>query len=138
LPLPRRQVDSSTSFNTQICLSISQVYLGLIGCSPNEGQVSFWRTSDGGIRWLLVLGLMYVISMIADVHRYGVNSLRWLESLGFAVASLAAVPLEEPARREWTYRLKLRTWYGRLSFAFLVVALGLLLWRASFDLFSSQ
>jgi hypothetical protein len=100
--------------------------------------VSFWRASDGNIRWLVVIGLMYVMSTIADAHRYGAGNLRWLESLSFAVACFAAVPLEEPARRGWPYRRKLRTRYGLLSVAFLAVAVGLFLWRASFDIFSSQ
>ena len=100
--------------------------------------MSFWRASDGNIRWLVVIGLMYVISTIADAHRYGADSLRWLGSLTFAVACFAAVPLEESARRGCPSRLNFRTRYGLVSFTFLVVAAGLFLWRAISDIFSSR
>lgn len=100
--------------------------------------MSLWRTSDGRIRWLVVVGLMYVMSMIVDAQRYGASSLRWLESFSFSVACLAAAPLEEPARRGWTYRRKLRTWYGLLSFALFVLSVVLFLRRAIFDIFSSK
>jgi hypothetical protein len=96
--------------------------------------VSFWRAPDGNIRWLVVIGLMCVMSTIVDAHRYGAGSLRWLESFSFAVACFAAVPLEEPARRGWPYGRKLRTRYGLLSVAFFAVAVGLFLWRVTHEL----
>jgi hypothetical protein len=110
----------------------------MIGTSGNEGPVRFWRASDGNIRWLMVVGLMYFISAIVDARRYGAVSLRCLESFSFAVAWLAAAVLEEPERRGWPHRQKLRTWYGRLSAASFAAAVGLLLWRTIHDIFISQ
>ena len=96
--------------------------------------MSFWRTSDGNIRWLVVIGLMYVISTVFDAHRYGAGSLRCLESFSFAASCFAAVPLGEPAYRGWPYRRQLRTRYGLMSLAFLAVAVGLLLWRVAHEI----
>ena len=75
--------------------------------------MSFWRTSDARIRWMLVLGLIQVLRMAMDLHVFGAGDLRWLESLSWAVACLAGIPLEEPlaptlalasevAHAEWT------------------------------------
>ena len=95
----------------------------------NEDRVSFWRTSDDNIRWMVVIGLVQVLSAIVDLRRYGAGSLRWLEPLSIAAACFAAAPLEEPSRRGWPYRRQLSSLYGLLAAAFLAVFFGLLLWR---------
>jgi hypothetical protein len=89
--------------------------------------VSFWRTSDDSIRWLVVIGLMQALSTAKDLYQYGAGNLRWLESLSLAVACLAAVPLEEPPRKSLPWRQQLRTPNGLLAVVAFVVFLGLFL-----------
>ena len=89
-------------------------------------RVSVWHTSDGRFRWLLVIVLIQVLSTAESLHRYGAGNLRWVESLSLAVACLAAVPLEEPSRRSLPWQQQLRTPYGLLAAAALLVFLGII------------
>ena len=93
----------------------------------NNIRVSFWRTSDDSIRWLVVIGLMQVLSTAENLYRYGAGDLRWIESLSLAVACLAAVPLEEPSRRGLPWQQQLHTPNGSLAGMAFVVFLGLFL-----------
>jgi hypothetical protein len=94
----------------------------------NNIRVSFWRTSDDSIRWLVVIGLMQVLSTVENLYRYGAGNLRWMEPLSLAVTCLAAVPLEEPSRRGLPWQQQLHTPYGLLAGGAFVVSLGLSLW----------
>ena len=90
--------------------------------------MSFWRTSDDRVRWLVVIGLMQVLSAAIDLYRYGAGDLRWIQSLCLAIACLVAVPLEEPSWKGLPWRQQLRTSYGIVAGVFLVVFVGLFLW----------
>jgi len=90
--------------------------------------VSFWLTSDGSTRWLVVIGLMLMLSTGMDLYQYGAGNLRWMQSLSLAVACLAAVPLEEPSRKGLPWQQQLRTPYGLLAGVAFIVFLGLFLW----------
>jgi hypothetical protein len=94
-----------------------------------EVRVSFWRTSNDDIRWLVVLGLMQLLSTATDLYLYGAGNLHWIASLSLAVACLAAAPLEEPSRKGLPWQQQLRTPNGLLAGVAFVVFLGLLLWR---------
>ena len=91
--------------------------------------MSFWRTSDDGIRWLVVIGLMQLLFTAGDLYQYGAGNSRWIASLSLAVASLAAAPLEEPSRKGLPWQQQLRTPNGLLAGVAFVVFLGLFLWR---------
>ena len=93
--------------------------------------MSLWRTSDGRIRVVLIIGLVQVISAALDLREYGVASLRWLEPLSCGIACFAAVPLEEPPRKSWPLRRQLRSPYGLLGSAFLGLSIRLCVLRVA-------
>ena len=91
--------------------------------------MSFWRSSDNSIRWLVVIGLVQLLIAANDLYKYGPASLRWMVSLSFAVTCLVLAPLaEEPSRRDLPLRQQLRTPNGLLFVAAFVVLLALWLW----------
>ena len=91
--------------------------------------MSFWRTSDESIRWLVVIGFMQLLFTAEELYHYGAGNLRWIASFSLAVASLAAAPLEEPSRRGLPWRQQLRTSNGLVAAGAFMVFVGLFLWR---------
>ncbi len=91
--------------------------------------MSFWRRTDHSIRWLVVIGLIQVLSAAWDFYHYGAGTLGWMKSASLAVACLAAAPLDERPRRDLPWRQQLRTSNGLVAAGALVVLLGLILWR---------
>ena len=97
--------------------------------SAGRDKMRFWRRSNDSIRWLAVIGIMFVLFAALDLYDYGSRSLRWMESASLAVACLAAVALEDPPRRDLPWRQQLRTSNGLVAACAFVVSLGLILWR---------
>ena len=90
--------------------------------------MSLWRRSDDSIRWLVVIGLLEVLTAVTDLFQYGPRNQRWLQPLSLAVACLAAAPLEEPSRKGLRWQQKWRTPYGLVASAAVALFLALLLW----------
>ncbi len=91
--------------------------------------MSFWRKTDDSIRWLLVIGLIQALIAAIELYHDGAWSLGWMKTATFAVACLAAVPLDEPPGRDLPWRQKLRTANGLVAAAAFVACLGWVLWR---------
>jgi hypothetical protein len=72
-----------------------------------------------------MLGLLFVLLAAFDLWHYGRGRLDWLRSLSMSLAFLAAAPLQEPSRNGLSWRQQLRTPYGLLSLAAIVVNFGL-------------